>query len=101
MNDETLQWYRFATATPPEGVVLFVRLVDRIDAENRINFVTCIWKGKKLLCWVLPGETAELPERFSPTHWAMTEAANKVWFRYAWDDEEVKIFAVPNNGRIL
>lgn len=99
MNTEELVWYEFSIMTPPQSVCIFVRFT---DMDSIVNFATCLWEENQLWYWNLPGQIVSLPEWITPTHWAMSEAANKTWFRYRWDKPNEKwLHKNPNNEQIL
>jgi hypothetical protein len=100
MNTEEIVWDRFDQVTPPKSVCLFVRLVDE---QNVVNFATAIWDGNRLWYWNLLGQDVQFPDWLKPTHWTMSEAANKTWFRYRWDNSiDTRTLRInPNEEQIL
>lgn len=69
-NSEVLTWRTLAQAHPPLRLKLFLR-VEHHDGE--IDFTTGFWNGESF--------GLAYPR---VTHWALSEAANKVWFKYTW-----------------
>jgi hypothetical protein len=74
--------------------------------SGKINFCTGLWDGENFLLWRIEDnpdrKSCLLPSWYRVTHWAWSEATNKTWFTYQWDDLRLYCYInAPPDGRIL
>jgi hypothetical protein len=101
-NSEIITWRDVRDTTPLLLTYLFLRIKSR--DSNEINFCCGTWdeETEQFLYWVPGGRVGNLlPPMVTVTHWACSEAANKIWFNYPCRDSHVPLPSEVPPGRIL